>query len=87
LYPLLTHLVVIFYLFIYGYKVAVNCKFIKRDARRDSDSYGKCDMRKAVAAIIILVSLLRELAYAAACVHNRYSAAVADEKAVVGRLS
>jgi len=23
--------------------VAVNCKFIKRDARRDSDSYGKCD--------------------------------------------
>jgi len=30
----------------------VNCKFIKRDARRDSDSYGKCGMRKAVAAII-----------------------------------
>ena len=60
--------------------MAVNCKFIKRDARRDSDSYGKCDMRKAVAAIIILVSLLRELAYAAACVHNRYYAAVADER-------
>ena len=72
MYPLLTHLVVIFYLFIYGYKAAVNCKFIKRDARRDSDSYGKCDMRKAVAAIIILVSLLllllRGRMYAVACV-------------------
>ena len=39
-------------LFIYGYKVTVNCKFIKRDARRDSDSYGKCGMRKVEVAII-----------------------------------
>ena len=32
--------------------MTVNCKFIKRDARRDSDSYGKCGMRKVVAAIL-----------------------------------
>ena len=51
-------------LFIYGYKVTVNCKFIKRDARRDSDSYGKWYEnyinRTRSGDLVLLLLLLRQ---------------------------
>ena len=41
----------------------VNCKFIKRDARRDSDSYGKCGINRTLRNddnLVLLLLLLRQ---------------------------
>ena len=47
-----------------GYKMTVNCKFIKRDARRDSDSYGKWYgnyiNRTRSGDLVLLLLLLRQ---------------------------